>query len=151
RADPRLSRWPAGPGGRDPATRALRICPRRRRRRCRRARGRPVQGLRPDHPAADGPAGARSPGDDGDATGLPPRRSRADGRAHALTSSLLVNTVGTAAALCSMASFVPQIIKIWRERDAQSVSLRMYAVTVTGFSLWIAYGVLSGSWPVAVS
>ena len=68
-----------------------------------------------------------------------------------MTGSLLVNAVGTLAALCSMASFVPQIIKIWRERDAESVSLRMYAVTVTGFALWITYGVMSGSWPVAVS
>ena len=63
--------------------------------------------------------------------------------------SLLVNAVGTAAALCSMTSFVPQIVKIWRERDASSVSLRMYAVTVTGFSLWITYGLLIHSWPVA--
>ena len=65
--------------------------------------------------------------------------------------SLLVNSVGVAAALCSMTSFGPQILKIWRERDASSVSLRMYIVTVTGFSLWIAYGVLIKSWPVAVS
>ena len=60
----------------------------------------------------------------------------------------LANVLGTGAALCSMASFVPQIIKIVRERDASSVSLRMYAVTVTGFSLWIAYGVMITSWPV---
>lgn len=58
------------------------------------------------------------------------------------------NLVGTGAALCSMSSFVPQILKILRERDASSVSLRMYAVTVTGFSLWVAYGVLTGGWPV---
>ncbi len=63
----------------------------------------------------------------------------------------LANLIGTLAALCSMASFVPQIVKIARERDASSVSLRMYVVTVTGFSLWIAYGVLSRSWPVAAS
>ncbi|MBT9471749.1 MAG: SemiSWEET transporter [Pseudomonadota bacterium] len=56
--------------------------------------------------------------------------------------------VGTAAALCSMASFTPQIAKIWRERDASSVSLRMYVVTVSGFALWIAYGALTHSWPV---
>lgn len=61
----------------------------------------------------------------------------------------LANILGTAAALCSMASFVPQILKIVRERDASSVSLRMYAVTVTGFSLWIAYGLMITSWPVA--
>ena len=50
-----------------------------------------------------------------------------------------------------MTSFVPQIAKIWRARDASSVSLRMYLVTVTGFSLWIAYGLLIGSWPVTAS
>lgn len=61
------------------------------------------------------------------------------------------NVVGTAAALCSMSSFAPQIAKIWRDRDAREVSLAMYLVTVTGFSLWIAYGVLSHSWPVIVS
>jgi MtN3 and saliva related transmembrane protein len=65
--------------------------------------------------------------------------------------SLLPNVVGVAAALCSMSSFAPQIAKIWRERDASSVSLRMYLVTVTGFSLWIAYGALIGSWPVVGS
>jgi MtN3 and saliva related transmembrane protein len=63
----------------------------------------------------------------------------------------LVNTVGTAAGLCSMISFVPQLIKVVRERDAEGVSLRTYLVTVAGFVLWIAYGVLLGSWPVAVS
>ncbi|WP_293681843.1 SemiSWEET family sugar transporter [uncultured Phenylobacterium sp.] len=56
--------------------------------------------------------------------------------------------IGTGAALCSMTSFVPQIVKIVRERDATSVSLRMYAVTVTGFGLWIAYGVMTRAWPV---
>ena len=61
----------------------------------------------------------------------------------------IANWIGTAAALCSMTSFVPQIAKIWREKDASSVSLRMYVVTVTGFALWIAYGVLTKSWPVA--
>jgi MtN3 and saliva related transmembrane protein len=63
----------------------------------------------------------------------------------------LVNVVGTAAGLCSMASFVPQLMKMAREHDAEGVSLRTYLVTVTGFVLWIAYGVLLGSWPVAVS
>jgi MtN3 and saliva related transmembrane protein len=65
-----------------------------------------------------------------------------------LNAQVLANAVGTLAALCSMTSFVPQIAKILRERDAESVSLRMYAVTVTGFTLWIVYGVLIESWPV---
>jgi MtN3 and saliva related transmembrane protein len=68
-----------------------------------------------------------------------------------MAESLIANVIGTGAALCSMTSFVPQIAKIRRERDASSVSLKMYAVTVTGFTLWIAYGLLIGSWPVAAS
>lgn len=64
---------------------------------------------------------------------------------------LVVDGVGTLAALCSMASFLPQAVKIWRERDASAVSLRTYALTVTGFILWLTYGVLLQSWPVAVS
>jgi MtN3 and saliva related transmembrane protein len=63
----------------------------------------------------------------------------------------LTDVVGTGAALCSMTSFVPQIVKIVRERDAASVSLRMYAVTVTGFSLWIAYGLMTRAWPVVAA
>jgi MtN3 and saliva related transmembrane protein len=63
----------------------------------------------------------------------------------------IINVVGTLAGICSMTSFVPQIVKIVRERDASSVSLRMYMVTVTGFVLWIVFGVLQGSWPVWAS
>jgi len=59
-----------------------------------------------------------------------------------------INIIGTVAAVCSMASFVPQIVKIVREHHAQSVSFRMYAITVTGFFLWTAYGLLIGSAPV---
>ncbi|MBP7817880.1 MAG: SemiSWEET transporter [Phenylobacterium sp.] len=68
-----------------------------------------------------------------------------------MTNLSPTDLVGALAALCSMASFVPQIAKIWREKDATSVSLRMYVVTVTGFMLWVGYGVLIESWPIAAS
>ena len=64
---------------------------------------------------------------------------------------IAANVVGTVAALCSMTSFAPQIVKIWRDRDAGEISLSMYLVTVAGFCLWIGYGLLIGSWPVTVS
>ncbi|HWA24007.1 MAG TPA: SemiSWEET transporter [Caulobacterales bacterium] len=69
----------------------------------------------------------------------------------AQSSALLVNAIGFGAAVCSMASFVPQILKLVHERDGAGVSIRMYLICVFGFSLWIAYGVLSQSWPVAGS
>jgi MtN3 and saliva related transmembrane protein len=66
-------------------------------------------------------------------------------------NDLLVNGIGVGAAVCSMASFLPQAIKIWREKDASSVSLRMYLVTATGFTLWAIYGFLLKSWPLVGS
>lgn len=63
----------------------------------------------------------------------------------------MADLVGTAAGICSMASFTPQLLKVWREKDASSLSLRMYVVTVTGFTLWIVYGVLVTSFPVVLT
>jgi MtN3 and saliva related transmembrane protein len=64
---------------------------------------------------------------------------------------LLVEAIGAGAAICSVTSFVPQLVKIVREKDAKAVSLRMYAVSVTGFTLWLAYGLLSQSLPLIAS
>lgn len=68
-----------------------------------------------------------------------------------MSRALLVDAVGVAAAVCSMASFVPQVAKIIKARDASAVSLRMYVVTVIGFSLWAVYGALLHSWPLIVA
>ena len=64
---------------------------------------------------------------------------------------VVVQAVGAAAGLFSMASFTPQLVKIWREKHAQGVSLRTYLVMVAGFVLWVIYGVLLHSWPITLS
>ena len=63
----------------------------------------------------------------------------------------LTNAIGTLAAICSMSSFAPQLFKVWQERDASSVSLKMFLLTVAGFFLWTLYGVRLGAWPVVGS
>ncbi len=68
-----------------------------------------------------------------------------------MAASWLINAFGVAGGCCSLTSFVPQIVKILREREAEGVSLRMYGVTVVGFCCWTTYGLLSGAWPVAAS
>jgi MtN3 and saliva related transmembrane protein len=64
---------------------------------------------------------------------------------------ILVVAVGTGAAICSTTSFLPQLAKLIRERTAEAVSFRMYALTVTAFSLWSFYGVMLASWPLVAS
>lgn len=60
----------------------------------------------------------------------------------------LASLVGMIAGFCSTGSFVPQVLKAWREGDTEAISKRMYVVTVSAFSLWIVYGVMIGSWPI---
>ena len=58
--------------------------------------------------------------------------------------------IGALATLASTTSFAPQAWKIIKTRDASAISTRMYAITVTGFALCLAYGLLLGEWPLIV-
>jgi MtN3 and saliva related transmembrane protein len=58
--------------------------------------------------------------------------------------------LATIAGILSTSSFVPQVVKAWRERDTRAISKHMYMVTVTAFVLWSAYGFLIGSWPMMI-
>ena len=62
----------------------------------------------------------------------------------------LPTILATIAGILSTSSFVPQVLKAWRERDTRAISKHMYMVTVTAFILWTAYGFLIGSWPIMI-
>lgn len=68
-----------------------------------------------------------------------------------MAATPLAIAVGVTAALLSISSFAPQIIKICRDRDASSISRTAYLVTVAGFVCWTLYGVLIGAWPVVAA
>lgn len=59
--------------------------------------------------------------------------------------------IGFAAAFCTTAAFVPQVIRVWRTRRTHDLSLGMFLLLTTGVALWLAYGVLLGSAPVYVA
>jgi MtN3 and saliva related transmembrane protein len=59
--------------------------------------------------------------------------------------------VGGIAAVLSTVSFLPQATKIIRSRDTSGISTGMYLVTVVGFTLWTAYGVMQAAWPIIAS
>ena len=62
-----------------------------------------------------------------------------------------VTLVGSLAAICSTTSFAPQAWKIIKSRDTSAISKRMYMVTVVGFALWLAYGIMRAEWPLIVT
>ncbi len=59
--------------------------------------------------------------------------------------------IGFIAAILTTVAFVPQILKIWRARSAQDVSLGMYTVFTCGVVLWLIYGILIDSWPIILA
>ena len=65
--------------------------------------------------------------------------------------SPLVTALGLAAAACTTFSFLPQVLKVWRTRRADDISLGMYVVFCTGIVLWLTYGLLIGDLPLIVS
>jgi MtN3 and saliva related transmembrane protein len=68
-----------------------------------------------------------------------------------MPSQIMVEVLGAGAAICSTTSFIPQLIKLLRDKTSGDLSLRMYALTVTAFSLWSVYGLMLKSWPLVVS
>lgn len=59
--------------------------------------------------------------------------------------------MGAFASLASVTSFTPQAWRIIKTRDTRSLSAPMYALTVTGFALWVGYGVGIASWQVILT
>jgi MtN3 and saliva related transmembrane protein len=64
---------------------------------------------------------------------------------------MLIDAIGTAAAILTTASFVPQAWHTFRTRDVGGISLGMYASFALGVALWLLYGVLLGAWPIIVA
>ena len=59
--------------------------------------------------------------------------------------------IGSIAATLTTCSFVPQVWRVWRTRHTKDISLLMYALFTVGVALWLAYGILLGSWPIIIA
>jgi MtN3 and saliva related transmembrane protein len=63
----------------------------------------------------------------------------------------LLDYTGYAAALCTTGAYVPQVVKVWRTRATQDISLKMFLVLVTGRALWLTYGFWRGEMPLILA
>lgn len=53
--------------------------------------------------------------------------------------------IGGIAAFLTTAAYVPQSIKVFREKNTKSLSLGMYIMVTTGLVTWTVYGLMIGS------
>ena len=62
-----------------------------------------------------------------------------------------MDALGYTAALFATGSFVPQVIKTWRTRSAEDLSIVMLLTHLVGMVLWLSYGVVIGATPIVVA
>lgn len=60
----------------------------------------------------------------------------------------MTELVGYLAAFCTTVAFVPQVIRVWRRRSADDISLAMYLLFMIGVALWTVYGLSLRAAPV---
>ena len=68
-----------------------------------------------------------------------------------MTNEILVEVVGLVGAMFTTLAFVPQVVKIWKNRTSDGVSLSMYVCMLVGIISWLAYGILIDSIAVIVA
>lgn len=63
----------------------------------------------------------------------------------------LIDIIGLLAAFSTTISFLPQAVKTIRTKNTSGISMSMYAVFTAGTLLWLIYGVMLPSFPVALA
>ena len=62
-----------------------------------------------------------------------------------------IEQIGFAAAFCTTAAFVPQLVRILKLRSAREISLPTFLLFSVGVFLWLVYGIYTHSRPVIAS
>lgn len=59
--------------------------------------------------------------------------------------------IGLVAGTFTTAAFVPQVIKTWRTRSTEDISLAMFTIFALGVLLWLVYGIYIDSLPIVIA
>lgn len=63
----------------------------------------------------------------------------------------VLDTIGSTAAFCTTASFLPQLVRVWRRKQAEDISLLMFLLFCLGLLCWLIYGVGLNSMPMILA
>jgi MtN3 and saliva related transmembrane protein len=62
-----------------------------------------------------------------------------------------IQLLGYGACAVTALTFLPQVIKTWKEKSAKNVSLLMFIIAFVNEVMWIAYGVLRDDMVIIVT
>lgn len=65
-----------------------------------------------------------------------------------MTIMILNTIIGYCAAFLTTVAFLPQVIKIIRYKDTDSISLFTFILFFLGVCLWLLYGILNKDMPI---
>ena len=61
---------------------------------------------------------------------------------------MLPDTIGFAAGILIAISMIPQLVKSYKTKKVEDVSLLMLFIALVGTALWVIYGYLISSYPI---
>ena len=64
---------------------------------------------------------------------------------------MYIEIIGFLAAILTTFAYLPQVYKIWRTKNTESVSLTMYLVMFLGVLLWLIYSLFIKSFPLIIA
>ena len=65
-----------------------------------------------------------------------------------MTSGSLIDFVGAAGAMLTTLCWLPQALKVIREKETRALSLPATGAFTIGVVLWLIYGLAIGDWPL---
>ena len=63
----------------------------------------------------------------------------------------IFEVIGLSAAFLTTSAFIPQVYKIYKEKNADGISLTIYIILFIGVILWFVYGLLIGSLSIIIA
>jgi MtN3 and saliva related transmembrane protein len=64
---------------------------------------------------------------------------------------LLIQIIGVSAGICTASSMLPQLIKTFKKKEVEDISLYMLLILLSGLMLWIAYGFMKKDIPIVAT
>ena len=58
---------------------------------------------------------------------------------------------GFVAGICTTISFLPQVLKIWRTKSVDDISLLMFLIFTFGVANWLIYGLIIKEAPIILA
>jgi MtN3 and saliva related transmembrane protein len=62
-----------------------------------------------------------------------------------------ITLIGMLAGTLTTLAFVPQVVKTWRTRSAEDISVGMLLLFSTGLALWLIYGIAIAALPIILA